>query len=217
MFSCTADFQVNTFWHKSRLGRKQIWGAWPVCWAAQLNMPNCAFRRVFSAPSLVHFKWRCICDWHSRCWHKAVSGSQEWSREFVSGASSTSRKSVHLKDRRMNAIHQALRYCVSLTDIFCASQVQAMQTSLNVILLGFFSCGVCLRYMMWVERREREKWPHFWNNQKSPKLFRILGDVIHACLSGGWWFFSEEAGKLIRLYWSNNEDLNLLLLLFMSK
>lgn len=34
--------------------------------------------------------------------------------------------------------HHTLQYCVSLTVIFCASQLRALQTSLNVILLVFF-------------------------------------------------------------------------------
>lgn len=48
------------------------------------------------------------------------------------------KKSVHLKDQRINVIHQTLLHCVSLTVIFCASQSRAGQTSLNVILLVVF-------------------------------------------------------------------------------
>lgn len=148
---------MNTSWHKSRLEIKQIWGAWPVCWAAQLNMPSFAFRQVFSAPSLVHLKWRRICNWHSRCWHKAVSGSQEWSKEFVSRARSASpKKSVHLKDQRINVIRQTLQCCVSLTVISCASRSGAVQTSLNVTLLVFFLWCLPKMYDVGREQRRRE-------------------------------------------------------------
>lgn len=67
---------------KIRLEWKQIWGAWPLCWVAQLNVPNCTFTQVYSGPSLVRSKWRWTCNWHERCWHKAVSDSQKWNQEF---------------------------------------------------------------------------------------------------------------------------------------
>lgn len=113
-------------------------------------------------------------DWHSRCWHKAVSGSQERSQEFVSRTSNASwKKSVHLKDRRINVIQQTLQHCVSLTVIFRVSQSRAMQTSLNVILLGFFLWCLPKMYDVGWEQRKRETTPLL----KSLKIPKALQDV----------------------------------------
>ena len=150
-----------------------------MCWAAPFTTANCPVRQVFSAPSLVHFKWRCTCNWYSKCWLKGVNGSQEWSQEFVSRASSPSRKFI-LRTRESLWLTSPC----GIVYLWQLSSAPHNEPCKHVWMSSccFFSCDVYLRCMVRDESRETEKRPHFWNHWKSPKLFRILGDVIHVCL-----------------------------------
>lgn len=144
-----------------------------------------------------------------------MAASNEVRNLLAEPAAHHGRKAFTLRTRELMT-HHTLQYCVSLTVIFCASQLWALQTSLNVILLVFFLWCLPKMYDAGWEQGKRETTP-LLKSLKIPKALQDIGWCYPCVFVWGWLFFSEEAGKLIRLYWSNNEDLNLLPLLFMSK